>query len=42
MVMTIQPEFWPLVRFEHDVGDDAVPEQDQDHRADGFREQVIA
>ena len=40
MVITIQPELCPLVLFEDDVGDDAVAEEDEDHRADQFREQL--
>ena len=31
----------PLGSFEHDVGDDAVAEQDEHHRADGFREKGL-
>ena len=35
-VMTIQPAFWLLVRFEQHAGHDAVAEQNQDHRAEEF------
>jgi hypothetical protein len=38
VAMTIQPEF-RLCSIQDDVGDDAVAEKHEDHRADRFRKE---
>jgi hypothetical protein len=38
-VMTIQPEFWPSGPIEHDVGDHAIAQNDEQHGADEFCEE---